>query len=111
MREYGFLSEFDLMALLTIHLLKDDAYGVPLAQEMGILAGRNVSLGSVYAALEKLETKGLVTSRLGEASPERGGRAKRYFDLTEKGVRAIVETRDLLNELWREFPTPHGESA
>jgi DNA-binding PadR family transcriptional regulator len=111
MRKHECLSEFDLMALLTIHRLKDDAYGVSLAQEMRVLAGRSVSVGSVYAALEKLEAKGLVTSRLGEASPERGGRAKRYFNLTGRGIRAMVETRDLLNDLLREFPAARGESA
>ncbi|HEY9138069.1 MAG TPA: PadR family transcriptional regulator [Terriglobus sp.] len=111
MLKHEFFGEFDLMVLLTIHRLKDDAYGVSLARAMGVLAGRSVSVGSVYAALEKLEAKELVTSRLGEASPERGGRAKRYFNLTGKGIRAIVETRALLNELWSDFPAAQGESA
>jgi PadR family transcriptional regulator PadR len=79
MGEHSFLGEFELMVLLTILHLGDEACGVPLSRELALRRGRETSVGSVYAALDRLETKGLVVSRLGESTPERGGRAKRYL--------------------------------
>ena len=106
MAEHNYLGEFELMILLTILRLGDEAYGVPLSRELSLSRGRRVSVGSVYAALDRLETKGLIASSLGEATPERGGRAKRYFRLTEQGLRSIHETRSVLNKLWKSLPTP-----
>ena len=111
MREPEYLGEFELMVLLTIIHLGDDAYGVPLARELTKRRGRSVSAGSVYAALDRLETKGLVVSRLGESTPERGGRAKRYFRVTEQGLGAAHVTRKVLNELWKSLPSPRGGIA
>jgi PadR family transcriptional regulator PadR len=105
MGEHSYLGEFELMLLLAIILLRDDAYGVPLARELGLQRGREVSVGSVYAALDRLELKGLVGSRLGESTPERGGRAKRYFHVTEQGLRAVHETRRVLSTLWQSLPS------
>jgi PadR family transcriptional regulator, regulatory protein PadR len=82
MREHSYLGEFELILLLTILRLGEDAYGVPLTRELSLLRGKDVSVGSVYAALDRLELKGLIASSLGEPSPERGGRAKRYFRVT-----------------------------
>lgn len=104
MREHTYLGEFELMVLLTIVRLGEGAYGVPLARELTGLRGREVAVGSVYAALDRLEMKGLVASSLGEATPERGGRAKRYFRVTERGLRSVRETREVLNSLWRSLP-------
>ena len=106
MAEHSYLGEFELMILLTILRLGDEAYGVPLSRELSLSRGRRVSVGSVYAALDRLESKGLIASSLGEATPERGGRAKRYFRLTEQGLRSIHETRSVLNKLWKSLPTP-----
>src|SRR5271170_3329230 len=78
MREQSYLGEFELMVLLTVLRLGDEAYGVPLSRELSATRGRDVAVGSVYAALERLEAKGLIASTLGESTPERGGRAKRY---------------------------------
>ena len=111
MREHGYLGEFELMVLLAVILLGDAAYGVPLARELAKQRGREVAIGSVYAALERLEIKGLVSSRLGEVTPERGGRAKRYFRVTEHGLRSIHETRDVLRRLWRGLPAVVEELA
>ncbi len=105
MRERGYLGEFELMVLLAVLHLRDEAYGVPLARDLGRRRGREVSVGSVYAALERLELKGLVSSRLGESTPERGGRAKRYFRVTEDGLQSARETRKVLQTLWRSLPT------
>jgi len=99
-----YLGEFELMVLLTIISLGDEAYGVPLARELAIRRGREVAVGSVYAALDRLETKGLAASRLGEATPERGGRAKRYFRVTEQGLQTVRETRKVLSGLWNSLP-------
>jgi DNA-binding PadR family transcriptional regulator len=91
--DYSYLGEFELILLLTIVRLGDDGYGVPLSRELSQLRGSDVSIGSVYAALNRLELKGLITSSLGESSPERGGRAKRYFRVTEEGLLSVKETR------------------
>lgn len=101
-------SEFELMVMLTLLRLGDEAYGVPLSRELATLLGREVAAGSVYAALERLERKGTVSSALGEPTPERGGRAKRYFRITEQGLRSLYETRRVLNSLWKMLP-PVGE--
>jgi PadR family transcriptional regulator PadR len=76
------LGNFELMVILALIRLGDNAYGVPISEELEKRTGRDVAIGSVYAALERLEDKGFVTSELGEATPERGGRAKRYFRVT-----------------------------
>ena len=111
MKEHTWLGEFELMVLLSVIRLADDAYGVPLVRELSELRGRTVSAGSLYAALERLEAKGLVTSSLGEATSERGGRAKRYFRVTEDGLRTARETRRVLNRLWSKLPSAGGDLA
>ena len=99
------------MVLLAVLHLGDEAYGVPVARELTLRRGREVSLGSVYASLERLELKGLVSSKLGEATAERGGRAKRYFRVTEAGLRSVRETREVLQGMWRRLPTLTEEGA
>jgi PadR family transcriptional regulator, regulatory protein PadR len=111
MREHSYLGEFELMILLTIMRLGDDVYGVPLSKELSALRGRDVALGSVYAALDRLELKGLVASSLGEPTPERGGRAKRYFRVTKQGLRAVQETRRVLSKLWKTLPSAGKDLA
>jgi DNA-binding PadR family transcriptional regulator len=111
MREHTYLGEFELILLLTILRLGDDAYGVPLSRELSQLRGSDVSVGSVYAALDRLELKGLISSRLGEATAERGGRAKRYFRVTEEGLRSVEETRRVLTKLWKVLPSSGGKLA
>jgi hypothetical protein len=74
-----YLTDFELMILLSILRVGDEAYGVPIAREMETTGGRTVVLSAVYAALDRLEENGLVSSSLGEPTPERGGRAKRFF--------------------------------
>ena len=92
------------MLLLAVIHLGDEAYGVPISRQLEVSRGREVSVGSVYAALERLEAKGLVTSSLGEPTPERGGKAKRYFRITKEGLRQVHETRRVLTKLWRVLP-------
>ncbi len=107
----SYLGEFELMVMLALVRLGDDAYGVPICRELEKHRGRGVSVGSVYAALDRLEKKGLVASSLGDPTPERGGRAKRYFRVTRDGMQQIRATRRLLTRLWRRLPELKGERA
>jgi PadR family transcriptional regulator PadR len=109
MTDRGYLGEFELMILLAVIHLDDQAYGVPIAREIETHRGRDVSVGSVYAALERLEAKKLVSSNLADPTPERGGKAKRYFRVTKAGLRQIHETRRVLSKLWQVLPELKGE--
>src|SRR5215469_1552473 len=109
MTDRSYLGEFELMILLAVIHLGDDAYGVPISRELEAHRGRDVSVGSVYAALERLEGKGLVESSLGDPTPERGGKAKRYFRVTRERLREVHETRRVLSKLWRTLPELKGE--
>jgi DNA-binding PadR family transcriptional regulator len=83
------LGEFELLVLLGLLHLGDEAYGVAIHQDIRDRARRNCSFGAVYSTLNRMQQKGLVSSRLGEATPERGGRRKRFFALTAAGRRAL----------------------
>jgi len=102
------LSNFELMVMLAIIRIGDDAYGVAISNEIEETTGSEVLLGSVYDALTRLEEKGLITSRLGEATPERGGRAKRHFRTTSRGLRLVRETQRSLVKLWKGLPELKG---
>jgi DNA-binding PadR family transcriptional regulator len=98
------LTDFELMILLAALRLADQAYGVRIAREIHDTSGRRVLLGAAYAALDRLERNGLVSSSLGGATPERGGRAKRFFRVTPRGLRAVRDTRQALTAMWRDIP-------
>lgn len=104
MKSRSYLGEFELMLLLAVIHLGEEAYGVPISRELERHRKRDVSVGSVYAALERLETKGLVVSSLGDPTPERGGKAKRYFRITKEGLRQVQDTRRVLTSLWQTIP-------
>ncbi len=94
------------MLLLAVIHLGDEVYGVNVGSRRNWEAtrGRDVALGSVYAALERLETKGLVESILGDPTPKRGGKAKRYFRITKEGLNEVREMRRVLTRLWKAIP-------
>ena len=92
------------MILLAIIRIGDEAYGAPIAREIETTTGRTVQLPSIYAALDRLEKQGLVESRLGEATAQRGGRAKKYFALTPIGLGSVRDTRKALTALWARLP-------
>jgi PadR family transcriptional regulator len=94
------LGTFDLMILLALMRLGDAAYGVPISREIEETSGRVVALATLYATLTRLEKKGLVSSRLGEPTAERGGRAKRYFRVTAKGLREVRDAQRVFRSLW-----------
>ncbi len=102
------LGNFELMVMLALIRLGDEAYGVPISKIIEESTSREVLMGSVYAALERLEGKGFVSSEVGEPTPERGGRAKRYFRITENGLRQVRETRGALIKLWHGIPALQG---
>ena len=105
------LGNFELMVLLSLLRLDDEAYGVSICDEMQDRTGRDFAVASVYAALERLEQKGFVSSRLGEATPERGGRAKRYFAVTKLGLREVRDVQRSLTKLWQGLPQLRGQKA
>src|SRR5580704_13131849 len=105
------LGNFEMMVLLAILRIGEDAYGVPIALELEASSGKDVLLGSVYAALDRLDAKGLVCCRVGDPTPERGGRAKKYFKVTAKGLREVRDAQRTLVRLWRGLPELRGGTA
>jgi DNA-binding PadR family transcriptional regulator len=100
----GFPGGFELLVLLALIRLDAEAYGVPIARAIEESSGRDVALGSVYVTLDRLERKGMVSSRLGEPTAERGGRAKTYFRITAKGLKEARRARRTLVALWNGVP-------
>lgn len=105
-----YLGEFEIVVLLSIQRLGADAYGVRIRDEIRERGGRAVSLPTVYSALERLERKGYVSSQVGESTPERGGRAKRFFAVEPAGVVALNTSLELFRRLADE-PTPAVEGS
>ncbi len=100
-----FLGEFEQFVLLALVRLGDEAYGMAVRREIEARAERPVSIGAVYATLDRLEAKGLVRSRLGEATDERGGRAKKCFTMTAAGERALDSSQRALRRMLTGLPT------
>lgn len=99
-----YLGEFELVVLLGLARLDDEAYGMTIQQEIHGVTGRDPSIPSVYVTLNRLEKKGYVTSRTGDSSAERGGRAKKYYSLTESGTEALELSQSMLSRLWDGVP-------
>ncbi|HXV60000.1 MAG TPA: PadR family transcriptional regulator [Vicinamibacteria bacterium] len=95
------LGEFEQVVLLACLQLGDGAYTVPVIDEIEARTGRSVSHAAVYVALQRLESKGLVRSRLAESTAERGGRAKRYFRVTPRAIERLRQSREILLNMWR----------
>ncbi len=89
MLAFMYLGEFELLILLAVVRLGDEAYGTPIRAEIAQRTNRDVARGAVYVTLDRLVRKGYLTSYLGEATAERGGRPKRYFELTSRGLKAL----------------------
>jgi DNA-binding PadR family transcriptional regulator len=94
------LGEFEQIVLLAVARLGDDGYGVTIRREIERRTGRDVTIGSVYATLSRLEEKALVSSRAGEPEPRRGGRARRHFRLEPAGARALRSARGMMDRMW-----------
>jgi DNA-binding PadR family transcriptional regulator len=111
MRRRDYLGQFELMVLLAVIRIGEDAYAVPIARELESASGNEIGLGSVYAALDRLQEKGLVSSSVGDPTPERGGRAKQYFHVTSKGARAARDARRTLSNLWQSVLVMKGSAT
>lgn len=95
------LGQFEQLILTAILTLRDDAYGVSIHGKAAELARpKDISLGAVYVTLDRLEDKGLVSSRLSDPTPERGGRAKRCYQLEALGERALQESAATAKRIW-----------
>jgi PadR family transcriptional regulator PadR len=94
-----YLGEFEDIIVLALLRLEDRAYGVTVRQEIEFRIHREVSIGPVYATLDRLETKGYVKSHCGDPTPERGGRSKRFFCVTANGVAAVSRTHRALQSM------------
>jgi PadR family transcriptional regulator len=94
-----YLGEFEQLVLLTLLRLGAAGYGVSVREELRLRARRSVSLGTVYKTLLRLEAKGLVTTHLGEPTPERGGRRKKYYGVTAAGRRALAHSLAAIRKL------------
>jgi PadR family transcriptional regulator, regulatory protein PadR len=105
------LGEFEQLILLAILRLGDQAYGVTIRTEISERAGRTVAPGALYTALERLEDKGLVKSRIGDPTPQRGGRAKRFFTVTASGVKALARAQHAFQRLLEGLDVLRGSHA
>jgi PadR family transcriptional regulator PadR len=95
-----YLGEFEQIVLLAILRLGEHAYAIPIRDEIATRAGRHVARGALYTALDRLEQKRFLRSRMSEPLAERGGRSRRYFTLTAMGLAALRESRHTLLQLW-----------
>src|SRR5260221_11432329 len=98
------LGEFEEIVLLITASFDDDAYAVTVTQEIEKQTGRSVGFNTVHTTLQRLEEKGFISSKMGGATAERGGRRKRYFSITALGVRALRDVKHVREKLWDELP-------
>jgi DNA-binding PadR family transcriptional regulator len=98
-----YLGEFEELVLLAVAGLGENAYGMKIRQAIEEIGGRFTSIGAVYATLDRLEGKGYVSSEYGEATAERGGRAKRYFRIEERGSKALDNAEGTRARIRREL--------
>ena len=105
------LGEFEELVLLTVASLMEGAYSVAVCDELSNHAGRTVKLGVVHAVLNRLEEKGLVKSRLGEATKTRGGKRKRLYQVTIPGKTALVRAKTMRDQLWERIPALSWKKA
>ena len=94
------LGEFEQVVLLALIRLRANAYGTSIRQEIAERTGRDVSVGAVYTTLERMQQKGFVSSARGAPTPERGGRAKRYYKIEAPGERALQRSRETMDRMW-----------
>ena len=105
------LGEFEHVVLLSVLRLGERAYGVPIREEIERRAGRKVTIGALYATLDRLEAKGYLHSWFADPTPQRGGRSKRYFKLLPAGEQALASYKAMLDRMWLGVRLKGGESV
>lgn len=98
------LGEFEEFVLLTVIVLQEDAYGVAIKRELEDRLGTSVSVGSVQSALKRMEKKGFLRSKFGDATPKRGGKRKRIYSATPQALSVLSEVREIRKGLWDSMP-------
>lgn len=98
------IGEFEEVVLLTVAILHGQAYGVSIRKEIETKMDRKVSIGALQSCLDRLQKKGYLSSQDGEVTNERGGRPKRYFQITVAGKNALESTKEMRNQLWDSIP-------
>ena len=106
-----YLGEFEQMVMLAVARLTDGAYGMAILDEIAARTGTDVAVGSVYSSLDRLERQGYVASSVGAPTPERGGRAKRYFTIEPAGAVALTRSRIAIEALWDGLELPKDRPA
>ena len=104
MAEAKMPSDFEQQVLLGVWRLGEHAYGASVRDELEARTGRDLAQGAVYVTLVRLEKKGLLLSRLSDPTPVRGGKAKRYFEITPQGVAGVQAVRRTMDKLWEGLP-------
>lgn len=99
-----FLSRSEEFLLLTLWKMSEEPYGVNIRSFVSMMTGKYWSIGSVYVPLDRLEAKGFVTSYLAGSIPERGGKARRYYKITESGLEQLKEIQKLNSKFWEDIP-------
>jgi DNA-binding PadR family transcriptional regulator len=110
MTDRSFLGEFEQMVILAILRLGPDSYAVPIREEIEEQARRSVARGALYTSLERLESKGLLSSRMSDPTPERGGRSRRYYEATPAGVTAVKQSQEALARLTKGLDSVLGKT-
>ena len=98
------LGEFEEIVLLSVGILFDEAYGIAIKEEIEKRLTRNISLGALHATMVRLENKGYLSSRKGESEAKRGGKRKRYFQVTTAGQKVLHEVHQLRIQMWKDIP-------
>lgn len=98
------LGELEELVLLVVAASAEEVYGVPVMEQIRALTGRNFTISAIHTTLYRLEEKGFLSSSVGGATPERGGRSKRLFSLTEAGGKVLLEIQQMRNQIWRAIP-------
>ena len=110
-RQPEFIGEFEQMVLLAVLQLGDKAYAVPIREELAKRAHRKITRGALYTTLDRLEAKAYLRSHFGDPVPERGGRARRYYAVTARGIAALRTSREAFRKLCQGLDTILGEGS
>ena len=94
------LSKTEELILLAIWKLKENAYGVPIRDYLIEMTGKKFSIGGIYVPLDRLVRKGYLIAIQGDPTPERGGMSKRYYKLTDEGIKILNESKKIYEEMW-----------